>query len=76
MQNKISYRDVVMNNIKEHIKNRRSVRTYDGRELDKNRIEKLIAFANTIENPFNIPVKFKLMKKKQEKLQDSQKNIL
>ena len=54
-----------MNNITEHIKNRRSVRTYDGRELDKNDIEKLIAFAQTIENPFKIPVDFKLMNAKE-----------
>ena len=44
-----------MNNITEHIRNRRSVRTYDGRELDKNDIEKLTAFAQTIENPLKIP---------------------
>ena len=50
-----------MNNITEHIRNRRSVRTYDGRELDKNDIEKLTSFAHTIENPFKIPVDFKLL---------------
>ena len=54
-----------MNNIKEHIKNRRSVRTYDGRELDKNDIEKLTTFAQTIENPFKIPVDFKLLNSKE-----------
>ncbi len=54
-----------MNNIKEHIKNRRSVRTYDGKELDKNHIEELIAFARTIENPFKIPVDFKFMNAKE-----------
>ncbi len=54
-----------MNNITEHIRNRRSVRTYDGRELDKNDIEKLTAFAQTIENPFKIPVDFKLMNAKE-----------
>ena len=54
-----------MNNITEHIRNRRSVRTYDGKELDKNDIEKLTTFAQTIENPFKIPVDFKLMNAKE-----------
>ncbi len=50
-----------MNNITEHIKNRRSVRTFDGRELSKTDIDNLTAFAKTIENPYKIPVDFKLM---------------
>ena len=54
-----------MNNITEHIRNRRSVRTYDGRELDKNDIEKLTIFTQTIENPFKIPVDFKFMNAKE-----------
>lgn len=54
-----------MNNITEHIKNRRSVRTFDGRELAKTDIEKLTAFAKRIENPYKIPVDFKLMNAKE-----------
>ena len=54
-----------MNNITEHIRNRRSVRTYDGREHDKNDIEKLTAFTQTIENPYKIPVDFKFMNAKE-----------
>ena len=54
-----------MNNITEHIRNRRSVRTYDGRELDKNDIEKLTIFTQTIENPYKIPVDFKFMNAKE-----------
>ena len=54
-----------MNNIAEHIRNRRSVRTYDGRELAKNDMDKLTAFAQTIENPFKIPVDFKFMNAKE-----------
>ena len=50
-----------MNNVAEHIKNRRSVRTFDGRELSKTDIDNLTAFAKTIENPYKIPVDFKLM---------------
>lgn len=53
-----------MNNIAEHIKSRRSVRTFDGRELTKTDIEKLTSFAKTIENPYRIPVDFKLMNAK------------
>ncbi len=54
-----------MNNITEHIKNRRCVRTFDGRELTKTDIEKLTAFAKTIENPYKTPVDFKLMNAKE-----------
>ena len=54
-----------MNNITEHIKSRRSVRTFDGRELSKNDLEKLSAFAKTIENPYKIPVEFKFMSAKE-----------
>ena len=54
-----------MKNITELIQNRRSVRTFDGRELSKNDIENLASFAQTIENPFKIPVDFKLMNAKE-----------
>ena len=37
-----------MNTVTEHIRNRRSVRIYDGRKLDKNDTEKLAIFAQTI----------------------------
>lgn len=54
-----------MNNITEHIKIRRSVRTFDARELSKADIEKLESFAQTIENPYKIPVDFKFMNAKE-----------
>ena len=54
-----------MNNITEHIKSRRSVRTFDERVLAKADIEKLASFANTIENPYKIPVSFKFMNAKE-----------
>lgn len=54
-----------MNNIMECIRNRRSIRTFDGQELKKTDIDKLISFMNTIENPYGIPVDFKLMKAKE-----------
>jgi len=54
-----------MNNITEHIKTRRSVRTFDGRSLDNSIKEQLIAFAKNIQNPFNIPVEFKVLDAKE-----------
>ena len=54
-----------MNNITEHIQNRRSVRTFDGRKLSKADIEKLASFAQTIDNPYKIPVDFKFMNSKE-----------
>lgn len=54
-----------MKNITEHIQNRRSVRTFDGREIDKTDIERLASFTQTIENPYKIPVYFKLMNAKE-----------
>lgn len=50
-----------MNNIAELINKRRSVRTYDGRALDESIKEQLLSYANAIQNPFNIPVKFKFL---------------
>ena len=57
-----------MNNITEHIKNRRSVRTFDDRELSKADIEQLASFAKTIQNPYKIPVDFKFMNAKEHGL--------
>lgn len=50
-----------MEHITDIIKGRRSVRTYDGREISPTEIEKLKAFMATIENPYKIPVEFKLL---------------
>lgn len=57
-----------MNNIAELINKRRSVRTYDGRTLDEETKEKLLSYANVIQNPFNIPVKFKFLDAKKDGL--------
>ena len=57
-----------MNKITEHIKARRSVRTFDGRELIGKDRDALVSFAETIENPFHIPVAFKLMDAKKHGL--------
>ena len=57
-----------MENISELIKNRRSVRTFDGRELENDDLEKLTSFMSEIKNPYEIPVEFKLLDGKQKKL--------
>ncbi len=45
----------------ELVKSRRSVRTYDGRTLSAEDKDKLIAFMQTIENPYGLKVEFKFM---------------
>ncbi|MBE6820749.1 MAG: nitroreductase [Ruminococcaceae bacterium] len=57
-----------MKNITEHIRQRRSVRNFDGRTLDEITKEKLLKFTEKIENPFDIPVTFKLMEAKEHGL--------
>lgn len=57
-----------MRNIAEHIKTRRSVRTFDGRTLDESTKEQLLSFAKGIQNPFNIPVEFKFLDAKKDGL--------
>ncbi len=54
-----------MNNITKHIQNRRSVRTFDGKELSKVDLDNLTSFFRTTENPFKIPVDFKFMNAKE-----------
>lgn len=50
-----------MENIKNLVKSRRSVRSYDGREVTAEDKAKLCAFMENIENPYGINVEFKLM---------------
>lgn len=50
-----------MENITKHIRNRRSVRTFDGQALNESDKEKLCSFMETIKNPYDIPVDFKLL---------------
>lgn len=57
-----------MENVTELIAARRSVRTYDSRALDESTKEKLLSYANTIQNSFNIPVKFKFLDAKKDGL--------
>lgn len=57
-----------MTNIAEHIRKRRSVRTFDGGTLDESTKEKLLSFMRNIENPFGIPVEFKFLDAKKDGL--------
>lgn len=57
-----------MKHIEEHIRQRRSVRTYDGRELTEEDREKLRSFMEEIRNPYGIPVSFKFLNAKEDGL--------
>ena len=57
-----------MDNIAKLVRDRRSVRTYDGRAVSRPDLEKLSSFMERIENPYDIPVEFKLLDGKKQKL--------
>jgi len=57
-----------MENIRETVTSRRSVRTYDGRALSGDDTEKLLSFTGGIANPYNIPLRFKLLDRKEHGL--------
>lgn len=57
-----------MENIEKLVRGRRSVRAYDGRALSEADIEKLLTFVNEAENPYRIPVEFKLLDGKKQTL--------
>ena len=57
-----------MKQITDHIMKRRSVRTFDGRKLAEEDLEKIRSFMGTIENPFSIPVEFKFLHAKEHGL--------
>ncbi len=57
-----------MNNITKHIKARRSVRTFNDQVLDQKDRNTLLSFMETVENPYHIPVAFKLMDAKEHGL--------
>ena len=48
-------------NVREIVKTRRSVRTFDGKPLAQEDLEKLREFIPTIRNPYDIPVEFILL---------------
>ena len=57
-----------MENIEKLVRERRSVRTFDERAIDAGSIEKLRTFMAGIDNPYGIPVEFKLLDAKEHKL--------
>lgn len=57
-----------MENIAELVRARRSVRTFDGREISAEEKEKLLACAQEADNPYGIPVEFRLLDAEKEKL--------
>jgi len=57
-----------MNNIDALVRGRRSVRTFEQKELSGQDREKLCAFMARIENPYGLPVEFKLLDAKGQNL--------
>ncbi|MBQ7338693.1 MAG: nitroreductase [Clostridia bacterium] len=57
-----------MENVTELIRNRRSVRSYDGRALEMKDLEKLRELMQDTENPYALPVKFELLNAKEHGL--------
>lgn len=55
----------MIHHVTEQIQNRRSVRTFDGRSLAEEDVKGLMDFAKTVENPYRIPVAFKMMQAKE-----------
>ena len=61
-------KEIQMENISTLVRTRRSVRTYDNRPITSDDIQKLSSFMSKIENPYGIPVEFKFLDVKQQKL--------
>ena len=57
-----------MDNIEKLVRGRRSVRTFDGMDISPDDLEKLFSFIKQIENPYDIPVEFKLLDGKKQPL--------
>ena len=57
-----------MEHIEELIRNRRSVRTFDGEDLSEEDLRKLPSFMAELKNPYDIHVECKLLDAKQNKL--------
>ena len=50
------------------IRHRRSVRTFDGRELGAEDAEKILAYASALENPYGLPITWRILNAKEHKL--------
>ena len=57
-----------MEQVSELIRSRRSVRTFDGREINEEDLKKLSSYMEKIDNPYGIPVEFKLLDAKEHEL--------
>ena len=57
-----------MDNIFELINGRRSVRTFDGKDIDPTLTDKLLSFAQKAENPFGLGIRYRLLNAVDNKL--------
>ena len=57
-----------MKDIMKIVHSRRSVRTFDGREIDTDDRNRLSLFIKKIENPYGIPIEFKILDGKKQNL--------
>ena len=57
-----------MENITKIVRERRSIRTFDGNEVNMDDINKLSLFMEKIENPYGIPIEFKFLDGKKQTL--------
>jgi len=57
-----------MEHIAKLVRGRRSIRTFDGRSISAEDLEKLYSFAEKIENPYGIPLEFKFLDAKEHNL--------
>lgn len=52
----------------ELIRHRRSVRTFDGRELCSDDMEKILSFAQKLGNPYDLPIQWRILNAKEQGL--------
>ncbi|MBR3402130.1 MAG: nitroreductase [Parasporobacterium sp.] len=55
-------------NMSELIRRRRSVRTFDGTPLREEDADRIMEFASKVENPFDIPIEWKLLDREKDQL--------
>ena len=55
-------------NMTEMIRGRRSVRTFDGTPLREEDAGRILEFAGKVENPYELPIQWKLLDRKSDKL--------
>jgi len=55
-------------NMTEMIRSRRSVRTFDGKPLREEDAVSILTFANKVENPYELPIEWKLLDRKRDNL--------